>query len=113
MEPAPREILCLPLDDGTSIYVEASLLDGYLIAGAEGETEVAAVAPNLESLLDSLVAFSSRIAKSFATTNATSAAVEFGCEVGIESGRLVALIGKASGKTTFKVRLEWANPQSQ
>ena len=36
-----------------------------------------------------------------------SASVEFGVEVGVESGQLTSYIVDASGKASFKVTLEW------
>jgi hypothetical protein len=35
---------------------------------------------------------------------------EFGCEFAVESGTLVAVVGKASGRSAFKVGLEWSAP---
>jgi hypothetical protein len=36
--------------------------------------------------------------------------VEFGCEFAVESGGFIAVIGKASAKSTFTVGLEWTKP---
>ncbi|MFI1106669.1 CU044_2847 family protein [Streptomyces physcomitrii] len=35
---------------------------------------------------------------------------EFGCDMALESGALIAAIGKASAKSAFKVTLEWEKP---
>ncbi len=36
------------------------------------------------------------------------AVIEFGVEVGVESGKLTALLVKGSGKANLKVTLEWS-----
>ena len=39
-------------------------------------------------------------------------AVEVGLEFALESGHLVAIVGKASGKSSIKVTLEWSNART-
>lgn len=36
--------------------------------------------------------------------------VEFGCEVGVESGKLTAILVKGTGKANVKVTMEWNPP---
>jgi hypothetical protein len=36
--------------------------------------------------------------------------VEFECEIALEAGGLVAVIGKASSKAAFHVTMEWEQP---
>jgi hypothetical protein len=40
-------------------------------------------------------------------STASRVTLEFGCDIALESGSLVAAIGKASAKSAFKVTLEW------
>ncbi|MGW3038380.1 CU044_2847 family protein [Streptomyces sp. NPDC001178] len=66
--------------------------------------------PRLEHLLDGLAGFAQEIAGRLQGTNASKVSVEFGCEVMVESGQFVAVIGKASSKSTITVGLEWDKP---
>jgi hypothetical protein len=39
----------------------------------------------------------------------SKASIEFSIEVGLESGKLTALLVKGSGKANFKIALSWDN----
>lgn len=43
-------------------------------------------------------------------TDASKVNVQFGCEVLVESGQFVAVIGKVSSKAAITVGLEWNKP---
>lgn len=83
-------------------------------APAEGEEEEIAFRrlgqPRLEQLLDGLAGFAQTIADRLQGTDATTVSVQFGCEVLVESGQFVAVIGKASSKAALTVGLEWTKP---
>ena len=44
------------------------------------------------------------------STDASKVSVQFGCEVLVESGQFVAVIGRASSKAAITVGLEWDKP---
>lgn len=82
-------------------------------AGAQSmgdESEIAARKPSLDEVLNGLAALAMEIGTRLQQTGATRASVEFGCEIAVESGTFVAVIGKGSAKSTFKVGLEWTSP---
>ncbi|MGW3038166.1 CU044_2847 family protein [Streptomyces sp. NPDC001178] len=66
--------------------------------------------PRLEQMLDGLAGFAQEIASRLQSTDASKVSVQFGCEVLVESGQFVAVIGKASSKSTITVGLEWDKP---
>jgi len=74
------------------------------------EREIAYRKPRLEQVLDGLAVFAQEVVGRFQGTDASKVTVQFGCEVVVESGTLIAVIGKASATSTFTVALEWAKP---
>ncbi|MFI6967115.1 CU044_2847 family protein [Streptomyces sp. NPDC050255] len=76
----------------------------------EGEREIAARRLSLDEAVDSLVGIARSVGQRLQETGSTKATVEFGCEFAVESGQLVAVLGKATARSTFKVALEWAAP---
>ncbi|MGP3920388.1 CU044_2847 family protein [Nonomuraea sp. 10N515B] len=81
-------------------------------APGEAGTEVAisGLKPTLEQALAGLSEVTERVSEKLRTTDASKVAIEFGCEFALESGKLVAMIGKGSARSTFKVTMEWSNP---
>ena len=43
---------------------------------------------------------------------ATRYSIEFGCEIAVESGSFMAMIGKVGAKSQFKVTVEWSRDQN-
>lgn len=56
-----------------------------------------------------LAGIASSLVESFEQIRPKKAVVEFGCEVGYESGKLTAILVKGTGKANFKVSLEWGS----
>lgn len=94
--------------DGQPIYLSVRRLESGQ-AGAD-EREIAASRPNLEEALDSLVGVARAVGTRLQQTGSQRATVEFACEFAVESGTLVAVLGKATARSTFKVALEWVAP---
>lgn len=91
----------------TPFYVEAYELHPESAAGFGEERDIAAVKPDLTEVIQAIKAFSGSLAESLRESRATRFTVEFGCEIALETGQLVAVLGKASAKSTLKVTLEW------
>jgi hypothetical protein len=91
-------------------------VDGQLVylaverSGSHEEEDVGWRPPTLERGLDGLMSVARAMGARLQQSDASRAVVEFGCEFAVESGSLVAVIGKASGKSAFKVTLEWTRP---
>ncbi|WP_329266883.1 CU044_2847 family protein [Streptomyces sp. NBC_01451] len=90
------------------VYLSASQARSVDLEG--GEEEISGRRrgePKLEQLLDGLAGFAQEIAGRLRSTDASRVSVQFGCEVLVESGQFVAVIGKASATSMITVGLEW------
>lgn len=105
---AEREIL-VPLQlDGTQVFLSVR----PVLAGADvgEEREIAARSPALDEVIDGVTALARQVSARFRDLDASKVTMEFGCEIGVESGKFVAILGKATAKSAFKVGLEWSKP---
>jgi hypothetical protein len=108
--PSEDSVRLVPIEvDGQRIYLSVRAVQPA--RGEPGdEREIAYRKPRLEQVLDGLAVFAQEIGGRFQETNASKVTVQFGCEVVLESGTLIAVIGKASATSTITVGLEWAKP---
>jgi hypothetical protein len=98
----------IELEPDTTVYFSASPLDGAAADG--GEQDIAVAPARLEDVLSGVRLFARQLNEVLRESGAKKATVEFGCEVGVEAGgALVAVLGKASAKSSLKVCLEWVN----
>ena len=97
----------LELAPDTAVYLNASALEGV----ADGaERDIAGTPAKLEDVLRGIRIFTRQLNDVLQESGAKRATVEFGCEIGVESGgALVAVLGKATAKSSLKVALEWVN----
>lgn len=105
--PDTGELVPVTVGDET-VYLSVWPVGGG--SGAGVEREIAARRPTLDDVIGGLAAFVDGLSTKLRETGASKVSVEFGCEVAVESGTFVAVIGKASAKSTFKVGMEWAKP---
>jgi hypothetical protein len=75
------------------------------------EREIAARGPALADLVAGLTDFVEQFSGRLQRTDASRVTLEFGCEFAVESGSFIAVIGKASARSTLKVGLEWTKPE--
>ena len=99
-----NEIIPVKLSDGTVIQIEAT--------HQGGEEDVAFdikpfsdVAKGIEGLVENITGILKKL-------KPDTASVEFGVDVGIESGKLTALMVKGSGKANMKIVMQWNNRNS-
>jgi hypothetical protein len=99
------ETVVVPVtQDGVRIQVFARSAE----AAADGEeTEIGARRPGLDQVMSGLNAVARAVGEQARQSTASKVTLEFGCDIALESGSLVAAIGKASAKSAFKVTLEW------
>jgi hypothetical protein len=103
---AADDTVLVPVDiDGRTVYLTARQK-----GGSGEEREIADRRPRLESVLSGAASFAKQVVDTFQDTGASKVSVEFGCEFALESGTFVAVIGKASTKSTLTIGLEWAKP---
>ncbi|MFI6251705.1 CU044_2847 family protein [Streptomyces sp. NPDC051016] len=100
----------IPLDvEGQTVYVAVQALE-LTATGPGVESEIASRRPTLEQALDGLMGLARAMGARLQESNASKVTVQFGCEFALESGTFVAVVGKASARSTFAVGLEWERP---
>lgn len=95
------EIVKAELADGTIIHIQATALGGE-------ERVDFAILP-FKELTDAIEGIAKSVVATLEKVKPRRASVEFGLEVGIESGKLTALIVKGSGTANLKITLEWGD----
>jgi hypothetical protein len=88
------------LGDGAIVYIQATALGGeeYISSKLLPFTEVT---ETIKGIAKSMV-------ETLKEVRPRSASVEFGLEVGVESGKLTTLLVKGSGTANLKITLEWS-----
>ncbi|AXB48444.1 hypothetical protein A4R43_12975 [Amycolatopsis albispora] len=93
---------------GQQIFLEARQV------GDNEEEEVASRAFAFPEFTASLTAVTQSVTDAvlngFEKAKPGKVTVEFGCEVGVESGKLTAILVKGTGKANIKVTMEWSPP---
>jgi hypothetical protein len=107
----PQEAVLVPVEvGGCRLLVAAHDLSGGPV-DRDTEVEIASHPSArdrlLNGMLDGLAAFATEVVNRFEPTSASKVSVEFDCNVALESGSLVAVVGKASWQRTFTVTVEW------
>jgi len=93
------EIVKAALDDGTLIRIQATSLGG--------EERVAHGIPSFKEVTDAVEGIAQAMVTTLKRVKPRQASVEFGLEVGVESGQLIALLVKGTGTANLKITLEW------
>ncbi|MFD9789799.1 CU044_2847 family protein [Streptomyces sp. NPDC059070] len=98
----------VPVDiDGHTVYmVVRELHDTY---GEEQEIS-GRVHRRLDEALAGLTSTARAVVSWLRQTEASRVKVQFGCEFALESGSVVAVVGKARTSSAFTVELEWEQP---
>ena len=94
--------------DGQKVYLSVRALPESPTSG--DESEVSSHRPTLEQALDGLAGIAQVMGTRLRRADASRTTVTFGCEFALESGTFVAMIGKATAKSSFTVSLEWEKP---
>ena len=100
------EIVSIQLDNGTIVKVRAPVVGGY-----EDVVSLDALLP-FENVTNTIEAIAGAMTKTLDKIKPDKASVEFGIEVGIDSGTLTTLLAKATGSGNLKITLEWEKAKS-
>jgi hypothetical protein len=96
------EIISAELEEGISISIQSTPLGGQELVGAlPGPHVFKEVTDTIESLARAMVGTLKKVKPHTAT-------VEFGLQIGVESGKLTALLVKGTGNANLKITLEWS-----
>lgn len=107
----------IKLDNGTEIYVKATVVSPLINeslgeAGQVIEENVAFDNQHLQEFTEAIEGIAKLVKDSVDTVKPSKASVQFGFEVGYESGKVVALMFQGEGKATLNITLEWENTSS-
>lgn len=93
------EIVQAELDNGTTIRIEAISLGG--------EERVAYNIPSFKEVTDAVEGIAHAIVTTLRKVKPQQASVEFGVQIGVESGQLTALLVKGTGTANLMITLQW------
>ncbi|GAC1378035.1 MAG: hypothetical protein NVS4B7_00240 [Ktedonobacteraceae bacterium] len=96
----PDETIEARLNDNSIIRIEAVPLGGEERIADIGPISFADVTDTVEHIAQPMVTMLKKIKPS-------RGSVEFGIQVGVESGKLTALLVKGTGSANLKITLEW------
>lgn len=100
------EIVSAELEGGMSISIQATPLGGEELVGApSGPLAFKEVTDTVEGLAKVMIGTLKKVKPRAAT-------VEFGLQIGVESGKLTALLVKGTGSANLKITLEWGEVSS-
>lgn len=99
------EVIKAELANGTIVYIQVTALGG--------EEEVGFTLPSFKEVTNAIEGIAESLVMTWKKVKPKKASVEFGLEVGLESGQLTALLVKGTGTTNFKITLEWSNESSE
>ncbi|WP_369148713.1 CU044_2847 family protein [Streptomyces sp. R44] len=63
--------------------------------------------PDLSGVTEALSSFAGRIGEALRQAAPDRATVEFGCQLGLDAGKLTALVVQGSANASLRVTLEW------
>ncbi len=95
-----NEIIPVKVSDSVTVMVEATAL------GGEEDVGVGEIL-DFQGITDAVEAIAGAMTKTLDKVQPKKASVEFGVEIGVESGKLTTLLVKGSGKANLKITLEW------
>jgi hypothetical protein len=93
------EVVKAALDNGTTIRIEATSFGG--------EERVAHNIPSFKEVTDAVEGIADAVVTTLKKVKPQRASVEFGVEIGVESGQLTALLVKGTGTANLKITLQW------
>ena len=101
---AGTRIVTVDLGDGDKLAVCAEEIGGSLVADEDIVAKLQSVTGSIERVGRDLLAALKRAEPS-------KASVELHFGLAIESGQLIALVGKGKGEASITALLEWSRPQ--
>ncbi|MFJ4783865.1 CU044_2847 family protein [Streptomyces sp. NPDC088794] len=100
------EMIPVSLPDGSRLLVRAERTE-QAAGGGDDEREIAARPPSIDQVTAAVGGFAERIGDALRNSGPTRFTVEFECEIGFDTGGLIAVLGKGSAKSAFRVVMEW------
>lgn len=92
------EIVKAELVNGTTLHIQTTLLGG--------EEEVAFTLPSFKEITDAIEGIAESVVATLQKVKSQKATVEFGLEVGLQSGKFTALLVQGTATANLKITLE-------
>ncbi|USR90632.1 hypothetical protein NEA10_17645 [Phormidium yuhuli AB48] len=92
------KIVPVNLEDGSTVYVEATLI---------GEQPISFKKHPFKDVTNAIKMISSELTETLETIKPQKASVKFGLEIGIQSGKITTLIVQGSSKANVEITLHW------
>ncbi|MEV7282498.1 CU044_2847 family protein [Streptomyces sp. NPDC093111] len=102
------ELTKVELADGV-LYVEAETLTPE--RGADDLEGFQDRLPDLSGVTAALSSFAGQLGDALHQAAPDRAVVEFGCQLGVQAGKLTALVVQGTASANLKVTLEWSKGQ--
>lgn len=93
------EIVPVQINNNVQVMVEATIVGT--------EEDVAIDIRPFQEVTDAIEAITSAMVQTLEKVRPDKASVEFGIEIGVQSGKLTTLIVQGSSKGNMKITLEW------
>jgi hypothetical protein len=93
------EIIPVQINNNVQVMVEATIIGT--------EEDVAIDIRPFQDVTDAIEAITSAMVQTLEKVRPDKASVEFGIEIGVQSGKLTTLIVQGSSKGNMKITLEW------
>jgi Trypsin-co-occurring domain 1 len=102
-----RDSIRIPVQSagGIVLFAEVSPLGG--------DENVSAHIPSLDEVGVTIAAIADQLSGTLKRLAPTTATIEFALELGLESGKLTAILVQGSAKANVKVALEWKAPSAE
>ncbi|MGA5192800.1 CU044_2847 family protein [Streptomyces exfoliatus] len=101
------DITRVDVGDAT-LFVEARRLGPDTdLEGLEGLEGLGGRLPDLSAVTEALASFAGQIGDALHRAAPDRATVEFGCQLGLDAGKLTALVVQGSANASLRVTLEW------
>jgi Trypsin-co-occurring domain 1 len=104
METATENVK-VKLADGTEVLVAATTQGG--------EQAISAKIPDFGEITGQIEGIATTVYQSLKAVAPTKTTVEFGIEIALESGGLMALLAKGSTTANLKITLEWSDEKKK
>jgi hypothetical protein len=94
------KMITVELTDGTSVRVEATSI---------GDRKINFQTRPFQEVTTVIESLTQEIAETLHKVKPDRATVKFGIDIGIESGKLTAVLAKGSSNANLEITLEWGN----
>lgn len=93
-------VISVKLEDDSEIKIEATLLGGEADASSPDMFSFTSITSQIEVM-------SKQLQEAVISVKPTKASIEFGINVGVESGKITSFLVKGAANANVKITLEW------